>query len=1239
MKRIKSTFSITLAFLFMSASVFAMEHVTEKPAEELHNQELQKQQLEQKQKENQLEQERLKEQYTHETTQQKKTELSQDIKNLENEHANTQKAIDSVDARIVVLDNQISGGSTVPIEPTKEKPVAASIREWEKGWKKLAGEPWLLSYGGTLFQLTTSVAERVSQITQAIDSLPNETYKNFSNSSAGLDTLERISSTIESLVSKNLLARDTNYDTLRKTLQAKGMDLVSRGDFGVAITQSPLGPVEPYVTTGSESEQINGLADIYDRIASLSYGDAEFANNLENLVVNRMKTEIQNAPAKELTSIKDNLLSRASGRFTGKKYLELRNALTVLVGREQINRLYNDAESGKGTLPTLAKQLLIDIDPQFKKLASAAIVDQFNKDINVELANVSHDKALETKTIQDEYDKLKNLDLDPTSKAQLKTVFDKGLANIAAGKTQEDVGRLQDLKVQTSDLVKELSELSSFENATELNDKIDALSKEIEAFSGTSSLSDNASKEIFNSLRELQAWQDVVSLASSYQTAITKGSTLEQVQETFQTLQTSLSDVLNQLDYRATDDFASRLQIMQRQSGALAKTQSLLSESPITVNGKKYTLSQASKILSDFFEKDLMPSAAEWNALKESGLVASQTRNVEVETSSGVFQQQPRAMDVVTDKGQTFIEMGKIYDVINRRTMQLDTFTKAYAAGNGPSLNVPNSSGREIKLATELKLSWMIPDDEISTLKDVYRSYYVGGTFNQAMNDFYEGSKADTQTEKQAFIQKTKNLQEMATNKALFLTDIGDYLQVIRDLSKKVKPEFQASDPYFEALVIEQRKLEDPNVTPAQKQAFQENLKGTMLKILAYSDSEATLQIQAPGLLQETKTLFKEMGNIFAEGYNAFALTISSWKVSIQQKAARALWWSVLPASVVTFFGVEVGIRYGAPMVAGTVVPIVGGIAVGALANTVATDIIALGSAIATGAGIGYAAYKTEGLSRQNLQSLNDRMVAARYEPEQVVKKGMLTSIKDKAVRFFYGDTSTRLAKAEDYTLVLNQKQKFFDQARAQFLDLLGLKPNASLVDVQNALKVKQAELDQGLAINRWLISRKINNAYDFMIATGKTMIDAHRYYNIILVDVAVKEIANIAQANASTFKSIVAKGTNGITKLTNFFRGLETKKLTPEEFQAVANDLIQDYAGNVLDLREFKDLLDKNSDRISKSTLFQDTTFTDQAKLLIDNQVQLTSQSFQKNIDELLQGFGYPSVVVQRQTTPPPGK
>lgn len=850
----------------------------------------------------------------------------------------------------------------------------------------------------------------------------------------------------------------------------------------------------------------------------------------------------------------------------------------------------------------------------------------------------------ERKTAYDELVKVRDLMQDPATAEAFKDVADTSktletINELLSKKNQEDLSRFKSINDESKNVSRDIQEATSFESPEELKARVEKLASDLDAFAEHSTLSETKLLEVVNTRRELAAWTDVIDLASSYQKMSRADATPEQAHETLQTIQKKLPSILNELNYKTHENFKDRLTVMASQASTLAKVNDIFGKTQVTVEGKALTLPELSKILSDFFYNRTLPSAQEWKALKENGLVASEPREVVIKADPlKPAETITQNLDFVTDKGQTILEIAKQHEDISRRNAQLEQFIKVNKTGAAPDLSAFNASGREIGLAKILKLAWLIPDDEITVLKDVYNTYYVKSDINTAMADLLDATKLTTPAEAKSQEAQKKNLEEFARSKNLVVTDIGDYLELVRTMSEKAKPEFKASDPYFEALITQELRLQDPNMSEAQRTAIREKmaLEGTLLKISALSDPEALAKVTRVGLIADTKEIFKEVGDYLGEGYTAFALTLREWKVGFQKKGAKALWWSIIPGTLIGYFGVRLA-GAAAPAAGAAVAGPVGSALVGFVANTYITNIIAIGVAVTTGIGLTYAAYKTEKISQENAQKLFEDSAKAGYIPKEIRQdKWWWQKALNGGMNLFRSTTTLELKKAEEYKNILNQKEKTFEMARSQLFELLGLTSEATDVDFKNALRLKKSELDQYSMINRWLKGRKVVNAYDFMLATGKDMAASHETYNAILTGAVIAQMGKISENNQGLLMSFLSKAGEKGTSLLSKLRGPAEQKLSQEDFLAVARELIQTNQNNIRDLEAFKEIVDTNRATINRSTLFGDETFTDTAKLLINRQQQIVSQAFQENVNALMKGYGYESVQVPRAKLSP---
>ncbi len=419
---------------FLTPFAFTMEHPAEKATEELQAQNLEKQKLEEKLKDNELRQEQLRKQYDSATST-RRTSLSESLTKLENEHTDTQKTINKIDARIVVLDKETSG-STISIQPFIEEPMqlTASVKDWEAHWKELTKQAGrFLGKSGYLYNSNVSVPERIAEIKKVLASMPSEVSSSFNNSQDSLIMLGNISNTLEDLSAKELLNSGVDYDSLVTDVQTKAADLIATANFENTPQSN-----DPFSATGLQSQQLLGLVDVYDRISQLRLAQQGFKNLVQDLLFERMKSEITNASTDQLNEIKK-IVKNINVHFGNSDYDDLQTKLNAFVDHQKIMEFKQNASSaGKGfDIIQASKELHDAVSPENKNLAEIALADQFKKDSSGVINNISNDRPLliQLDAVIKEYQQLKTLSNDQIYLEKIKSIVTEALKHLVHDKS------------------------------------------------------------------------------------------------------------------------------------------------------------------------------------------------------------------------------------------------------------------------------------------------------------------------------------------------------------------------------------------------------------------------------------------------------------------------------------------------------------------------------------------------------------------------------------------------------------------------------------------------------------------------------------------------------------------------------------------------------------------------------------------------------------------------------------
>lgn len=920
------------------------------------------------------------------------------------------------------------------------------------------------------------------------------------------------------------------------------------------------------------------------------------------------------------------------------------------------------------------------------------------------------------KTMLDEMEAMRELLLsDPVfkSKPEAASLLDKidvVIKNTRASDIQESARLGAEVEKAVSDALK-----LSAETIADMKPKVDALIRDIENLLQNSiGISDAGLTALQDRLQEASAWSGVIDIAAGYRSMFAEGADADAAQKIYTTLSQNAAETARLLDYRQKMVFTDRIAMMQKQQKALAKIVDFFSEQ----KAGNYTMVDLGQAMDTMVASLIQPNPDMIEVLKSQGLVT--------ETSPGMFEP--------TVKGVILAEITRENSRIVDRSNQIKEFTEKNKTPPGLTME---RGGKPIKLAEELKLSWLILDDQLQALKQKFLEagrdpikdtiINIENAIRQRVDTFEEGLSnignllgmtADQLKNTDALVQaigltrsqasnleqfavavgilskdmtteaKQARLKEISTDplvlgkylgltdeqivqqgaaislenpkaqrellrrelvrrklqeqveqsgthgdvklsNTLLMGDIADILAELRDQSGKV-----SADPRFEALVALRRKMLD--MSPEEAEKFKESER--FLSILGALDGKAALEMDPRTVTQEMKSAFVGMGYLIGDGFSGLATQSHKLWIQLRQGTSFIAKLGALPVAALTYILTRMGISTawqagtktltGAATVAGG--PLAGILAYAALPGAgFLPDIVGILAGTAAG-GLLYYVGNEINPSKEQLEKLNEELVAGGFDPVKIAEGSSWTEAsKEWITNFFKTDVAIWAATADRQKEVINRKAALAEDAKAKYYEMLGLAPTATEIEYQAALTAKQAEIEASWGVNRWLIGRRYNNAYQFMLRANFDVVNANAQYMTILNEIQTKAIAAPARQSESI----------GIEYGWNRFKGAagdlyrwmtgttaEPEKgitLSAEQFSDFRKQLDHFYGRQVSDLMVMKDFIEKNKDEIKKASPFGDDTYITSFQSLIDGRVAALRDEYEAGVKAILKEHG----------------
>lgn len=728
-----------------------------------------------------------------------------------------------------------------------------------------------------------------------------------------------------------------------------------------------------------------------------------------------------------------------------------------------------------------------------------------------------------------------------------------------------------------------------------LDSSLEAQRKDLEKYSNTI-LSEAKQKPIVLALGQIEAWQSVADLARQVQ-GFAQAESGQTLSEAFLS---QMTRTISFLDYRQEPLFSDQLSVMQKQRDVLARATKTLTAQTITVEGKPLNLVEIGQLATGaVYMSEKLPG--DLASLEKSGLVTS----TKTEKGSVVYK--------ITDKMRYLSNAAQEHGSLQERSDQLSAYLSNHTAGTPPEADeLRTASGGVIPLAQELRLPFLIPDDQVELLKNVYRLAFDQG---------FLMPEGDNQEERRRQV-------AVGFSQDKLVRDIADILNTQRKSGQVV-------DLYFEAVVIQRLKSFDPTLTQAQREALNNDASRAkmMTDILSLSDPEAVLAMNPDIVAQESTTLYKELSYQYTAALTDLSLGWKDFKLTWKKRGSKVAFYSILPASVAAFFGAKFALGSGASLLGATIGTAVGGPfgtviggAAGGLGGSMVSDIGAAVSGLGTGATL-YAISKLTEPGSSQAEELKDALTRAGKSSALLEQdKGVWDASQQWVKSFFQSDLSNMVDNARDAKFFIDQRVNRAQISKERFYEMLNLKPDARLVEVEAALKRRQVLLEKGPFIARWLAQRRLNSAYRFMLETNRQAVWEHLAYNTMLANINLKVIATIAEKNTGLIAQTLDGFTGQLKALwSKLWSGKESIK--PEELKKLSEEATQMFTGQVSDLRAFNDAIINNPDILKGASLFGDTTLLDSFKDTLDGRIGALTNSYHESIDVILKEMGYGSL------------
>lgn len=923
------------------------------------------------------------------------------------------------------------------------------------------------------------------------------------------------------------------------------------------------------------------------------------------------------------------------------------------------NKLDSKIKNAGKFISTLAKEPLANFleknnnefwqaEQNQKKLLGLGVLPALPEDIFAGLNRQANDlldqisQTTDAKTLSELYSKLEKINSDLNTPLIIAENNDYGFTELLIDQT--DIKTFKDLTKQLAEKISERkikfgqnterlrtmrgeveSILTTLNTATlvtigESKEALDKLSEELATMT-LYGVPDEAVPSFQKVFGQVEAWRNVIATAESFKAAAQAGSTRTQAQQALTDMTFEAQAIPRALSYEGQTIFTNRLDLMKQQQQALDKLNELLKEPRVSVGKKDYDLIQMGEIMHNFAYRDGIFSPEIMAALVSNGYVTQE---------SSLIDGNKVIIYTAADKGLYLASIAAEQVKLERRANQLGEYRSRYEGKSEPSSVMLSLSKRPILLADAYNLNLLIYDDQVNVLEFLYRRNITPDSSSLEFDKLMDRLNPDYKE-----VKLTPEQQNILSDKRALLQDISDVLAVQRTQLKE-----ETINPYFEALVEYQAKLLD--MSPGDQVLAQQVMNRTKMVtyILALSDPVAALTWNtpdAPNALEEIKTLYKELGGVLTEGLRALSTRWDAAKLNWQENASTVAWYSIIPSTVAAFFATKIAVGYGSPVLGGAVGAAVGGpvgaaagAAVGNLASGLVANVAAAFAGLATGVGL-YFLSKELAPGQQALQEYNDRLVQAGYKPEEMPQRdpGFWEQTVAKMQSWISSELTNMVTQVDTLRPVVEWKENTANQARHDLYNTLGLEDNARAAEVEAAFKLKEAELDKSLFLNRWLGKRRLTNAYRFMLETRQDAIRAKIEYNQVLAQIMIKVVGKIADDKASPIRQALSTIAAPFGTIWSYFTGEKqvSEKMTPDQVSRAAQDLIAMYKGQVADLMALEKEMSNRSELINKASPFGDNTVTEVFRDILNNRIDDLYQDYQRNVNEVLKAQGVKSL------------
>lgn len=806
----------------------------------------------------------------------------------------------------------------------------------------------------------------------------------------------------------------------------------------------------------------------------------------------------------------------------------------------------------------------------------------------------------ENKALFEELSKIRALAADPTFRDQIPNAqqfieqFDKLNTRLNA----QVVENINKINIEAQEVIEKTPKENIVE-LSKLQETLDPLIEQLEKLADSPGFTSEQHLEAVQG--QVEAWRDISIVASEFPKALTPQATVPEMQAAFNAVTTGQLTVAQAFDYRNQQTFIARLDTMGKQRDALEIFNKILQQK-VTVEGKEYTLSQLDAYARNWIENLEQPPTNIIRALEESGFITTR----------------PGAEGVVnfelTIRGAYLTALAIEGEAVARRVSQLDAYinkNKGKYQAQGPTwqpLSDTPQAQRAAKLASKLKLSEMILDDQIAALRDLY---------NQAQQDPRRQLIYDA-------LLRLEGEKLAATPSTLNPELLADIQEIISTLNQAAGA--TSIDAPLE--IFTQYQIRQAELPESQRTGLTGSLSEDIMRLNATGDIATALEITPVTLRQEINSLAGEMGSLMGKAANYTALQLQKGLIAARKAAGFITKIGSFVAGIWTYFTVKQAISNGATPLAAYIVPGFGTLA----------DALGFAAGSATGVSLWLLAGQIEPTAA-DIAELNKQLELKGIAPIETSGEGSYREKAQKwALRFLQTDFQNALDAATSQQKIVEQRIDMFNQQRTALYKALGLPETASFTQVSQAIDKKfNQPQTSGSVVGRAaqaLAKKRIQKQLNLVVESAKRMAEAHQKEMTNWANVALRGSIGSAEQNTSVLAETIAKATGALGELWRTLSGKpvpEGEQVNPASFDPLYQALQSFYNQQQADLSALTSAIATKVGQMPSGTTVKPAEAIQVIKDTLTSRTESVRNEYLNGIYALLKEKGY-------SPTAPPG-